>query len=161
MTEHEGPTRRQLDDYLERVAEIIEKHGWFLQGVFPRAGEWGPVFVYTIGLTEFDHPEIIVFGLGYEIAPRILNDLGERVRGGEKFETGKPYDDILADYSCVFIEVANPDTAEEITQARNIYGPDIAALQLVWPDQDGRFPGEEGYSVDPRTQPLLGQAPQE
>lgn len=153
--------RSKISAYQAKARELIAEHGVFLQGVFPNPGEVGPTFVYTVGLHEAGHPEIIEFGLPYKVAGPILNDLAAQIRAGKVFWPYLEYLEVVADYPVIFIPV--DDSSEHLTLANAFYGRPgagpIPALQMVFPDMAGRFPWEEDYDLDPRTQPLLGQPP--
>jgi hypothetical protein len=46
---------------------------------------------YTVGLVEhFDHPELVVAGLDLGHAAHVVNDLGDLIRKGARFEVGQP-----------------------------------------------------------------------
>ena len=68
---------------------IIDEYGWHVMSVAPRVDseekrEW---FSYSTGLyMRFQHPEIIVCGLDSDQATYIINDIGEAVKAGRKFE---------------------------------------------------------------------------
>ena len=49
------------------------------------ADEESPPFVYTVGLTGFGHPELILFATSHNTAAVVLNELGEMVRAGRRF----------------------------------------------------------------------------
>jgi hypothetical protein len=51
----------------------------------------GPPFAYTVGRSgaHFGQPELVVFGLDPDTAQTILNDLAERVRGGQRLHAGQ------------------------------------------------------------------------
>jgi hypothetical protein len=61
----------------------IRRYGWALQAVL--ADEESPPFVYTVGLTGFGHPELILFATSHNTAAVVLNELGEMVRAGRRF----------------------------------------------------------------------------
>lgn len=65
---------------------VIARHGWAISGVEPRPPHIG--WLYTIGLTAFDHPELVMVS-GSPRAANVLNGLGERVRQGERFDAGE------------------------------------------------------------------------
>lgn len=147
-----------VDSYDLRVAEIMEEHGWLIQGVAPRvdaAREDGDVFSYTVGLMKWHHPEFIIFGLPPVAAAAILNALGREVRNGRVYETGR-HDEILVGYPAELVEVT--DSTEHLTMANRVFADrrPVPALQIVWPDRHGRFPWEDDYSVSPSAQPVLG-----
>ena len=85
------------------IAQHIEEHGFHVVKVM---GEQAyPPFAYTIGLTvSFDHPEIVIFGLNDDLdfMHEVLNELGARVRGGERFRHGDKKRDVLPGYTCPF-----------------------------------------------------------
>ncbi len=49
----------------------------------------GESFAYTVGLTGFDHPELLLTGMPPEVAGRLLNGAGERVRSGDPLRPGQ------------------------------------------------------------------------
>ena len=59
----------------------ILRHGWAATAVF--GDDIGESFAYTVGLTGFDHPELLLTGMPPEVAGRLLNGAGERVRSGD------------------------------------------------------------------------------
>lgn len=140
------------DDYLTRVTDTIERHGWAVQGVLPNVGDTDPPFSYTVGLTNFGHPEIIVFGVDPRDAGiALLNNLGERVRAGRSFSHGEvPRNLLSGGYEPILISVLD---LSRLTVAQRIY-ESITALQLVLPDKGNRLPWHAGYTMD--WQPVLG-----
>lgn len=143
-----------VTDYLDRITETINAHGWAVQGVLPNVGDSDPIpFCYTVGLTGLGHPEIIVFGVDPEKAGiTLLNELGERVRAGRAFSHGEVPRNLLAGgYDPVLINVTD---LTQLTVARRIYNESITALQLVLPDKNNRLPWHAGYDMG--WQPVLG-----
>jgi Domain of unknown function (DUF4262) len=150
--------------YLAGLEGIIAVHGWAIQAVLPRADDPtpGPPFAYTVGLSRprFGHPELLVFGLDRGTARTILNDLGERVRGGRRLHAGQRITDLLRDLhgGAVQVELLRVDDAADrrapLSVANRLYGHGrpVDALQVVWPDRHHRLPWEPGF--DPRMQPM-------
>lgn len=138
--------REFTNPVLEKVEADIERVGWSAIGVFPTEDD-DPVearqFTYSIGFHDKGHPEMIVFGLSMEMSHSILWDLWKRVEAGERFEDGKRYDEVLEGYQ---VEMrALPPDGRPLFVARAHYQVDeLEALQVVWPDMEGKFPGEEG-----------------
>ena len=65
----------------------VLRHGWALEAIGgeDRRADW----VYTVGLSSgFAHPELVVVGGLLDDAACTLNELGELVRGGRRFEAG-------------------------------------------------------------------------
>lgn len=137
-----------LQEYMGRCAEVIAEHGWMVQGV----GGMGatPGFCYTIGLTEHNHPELLMRGLDIRLMHTLLNDLARPVlEQGVRYQPGDRVPNIVRDYDVLIHGPIEPRAAEMI-QALNLYGG-IDALQVLWPAADGTFPTVEDGSF---TQPV-------
>jgi hypothetical protein len=155
-----------IPTYLARIEGIVAEHGWAVQGVFSHADDPapGPPFAYTVGLSgpRFGHPEFVVFGLRPEIAQNVLNDLGERVRRGQRLRAGQRIVDLLrGGYEVELLAVDDSeDERAPLYMANLLYGQGgpVDALQVVLPDQHHRFPWDPGFATGMRTlQPLLGR----
>ncbi|MEU4818254.1 DUF4262 domain-containing protein [Micromonospora aurantiaca] len=151
---------REINDLLRRQERIIATIGWAVTYVLPT--DDGTVttapFAYTVGLTAHGYPELITAGLPPEVAHGLLNDLARRVYDtAERFTHGQRLSDVIAGYDAIIID--GPPTDELLPGlAISRYGRDRVRLQqMVWPDQQGRFPWDNGYRFDPRTQPLIGR----
>jgi hypothetical protein len=149
------PTDDQVEHYMDRVRTIVGQHGWMIQAVGASDNE--PAFCYTVGLSDYDHPEFIMFGLPFEVSAHLLNDLGERVRGAVKFTDGAIVEDLLKDYPVYLMEVTDPSQHLNVAHAY-AEGP-VKALQVVWPDSEQRFPWDPGYPAEYQVIPLLGVSP--
>jgi hypothetical protein len=88
----------------------------------------GFVNAHTHGLNFYSHDEIcVVLDIGPELVGTILNDIGFRIREEhEQFIEGK-YGSIIEDYDVMFYRSNGSKT-----------------LYLLFPDPDGRFPGDPG-----------------
>lgn len=139
MTDAEWEAR--LGAYLDRCRALIAEHGWMVQGVFPTVDEPGPGFAYTVGLTANGRPELVVSGLGYEQGGAILNAAARRHLADE-LRPGMVVEGIA---SVPFTVVAAPHA--EIGMVRNLYGDRAEAVQLVWPDRGGNYPGDPGWTL--------------
>ena len=104
---------------------VMEKYGWLVHYVF----DTNPYNIHTHGLPEnFGQPDFQIFAnLSQTTAHAILVDLFLRVKSGEKFETGKKYNDVLKGYDLKF-ELAKEN--------------DRIVLRLIFPGKDGKFEGE-------------------
>ncbi|MDQ3455912.1 MAG: DUF4262 domain-containing protein [Actinomycetota bacterium] len=93
----------------------------------------GEYFAYTVGLSGFDQPELLVTGMPSEVAGRLLNEAGQRVRSVS---------------SCVLASV---------------WTDSVAGRPLVWSDPDGRLHLEPGYTSPRTcsrcTEPLVESEP--
>lgn len=127
--------------YLGQCAALIAEHGWMVQGV---GGQ--PPFAYTIGLTEYGHPELLLTGLDPRRAQPLLNDLARPVKDtGRRYEPGERVPEIIKGYDVLVHGPIDPRQAQ-MNQALNLYGG-IDALQVLWPDKNGIFPGQSGFSL--------------
>jgi hypothetical protein len=146
-------------EYDEQLLADIKKIGW--HHVHVRAEDGEPSFAYSLGFyANFGQPEIIVFGLPPQIAQQLLNITAIRFAGAKAaYETYTPYDDIAEGMRIAFIPVARQHYREYLGYAGWFYGSvqaDFPALQMVWPDKQGRFPWEPTYDQSfSRLQPLL------
>lgn len=136
------------------LLRMIDEYGWAVRnvGAGPEPGE--AAFSYTIGLTAFGHPEVVITGMPFEHAQTFLNNIGSDVRDGKRFEAGTVNED-LAPTPVLFLSVVQD---EELVAVRQVYGR-CSAVQMVWPDSAGRFPWVAGYNNPPDAQPLLGPRP--
>lgn len=123
----------QIDQYDAWQRETIRTYGWALQAVL---GDTDcPPFVYTVGLSGFGHPELILFATSQATAATVLNDLGELVRAGAVLAAG---DAVVLRSGRVHL-LAFPDSADWLLAAETLYrrpgGPPVPAL-LVVPDEE-------------------------
>jgi hypothetical protein len=148
------------DDFLQHQEHIIDTTGWTVTHVLPTNDDPDTTapFAYTVGLTAHDYPELITAGLPPEVAHNLLNDLARRVYDkAERFTHGQRISDLIAGYDAIIID--GPPTDDLLpSMAIARYGRhQIRLQQLVWPDQQGRFPWDSGYSIGPQAQPLIAQ----
>jgi hypothetical protein len=129
-----------MDEAERRLLENIRRYDYHI--VVVGAADTPSPFAHTVGLFHrFHHPEIVVVGLGEDRLVDILTHVAEEVRGGERFEAKKTYDDVLEAHDCTFRRVAARHFATHLARALWYYdGFPFPALQLVWPDADGRYP---------------------
>jgi hypothetical protein len=139
----ETPERftHRLDQYDAWQRETIRRHGWALQAVL--GDEDGPPFVYTVGLTGFDHPELILFATTQATAATVLNDLGELVRAGRRL---RPGEQIRLRSGGVHL-LTFPESAEWLFAANDLYRlpgePAVPALLVVPADELAPSPGAD------------------
>ncbi|OJF14362.1 DUF4262 domain-containing protein [Couchioplanes caeruleus] len=148
-------TARQRDTGLRRIGEAIERCGVYLEFVpqpTPLETCW-----YTIGLTDHDHPELILFGLPPDISRPVLHTVaGDVIARRRTCVAGQRADDVLEGHQVQFVAVTEPD--RHLPVAAQFYagtGAALQALQLVWPDRYHRWPWQPGTHVD--DMPVLGR----
>ncbi len=139
-----------------KLLQTLEEWGWFVIKV--GASDSLPAFAYSLGLYErFKHPEIVLFGLDFEIMHRLINDAGKRIRQGQTYEDRHRYNDLLDGHECEFRRV-DPRRYDGLLNYAVWYyrSQPFPALQLVWPDSQGHFPGESGFDEKfTKVQPCL------
>jgi hypothetical protein len=149
MCDHPRATRRE---YLEHIRDLIESHGWAVQGV-SRDG-LHPPWAYTVGLTESGSPELVVTGISVARATELLNDVASHVlHSGVALTPGEQIP-LIGGPAVEIVEVS--ETAAHLLTAVEIYGPGIRALQVVHADDRGHWPWDVGCRGVRGGQPVLG-----
>jgi hypothetical protein len=148
-------------DDRERLA-LIDRHGWVVMHIFDPE-ELMPPFSFSVGLSHgFAHPEVIVVGLDREVSHVLVNQIGNRVRDGERLADGATRDDLLQGGYRVEFRAVHPahhpaylGTALWFNQWFNP-GKPLPVLQCVWPDRQRRYPWDPQVDEAIRgRQPLL------
>jgi hypothetical protein len=123
----------RIDQYDAWRRDTIRRHGWALQAVL--GDEDGPPFVYTVGLTGFGHPELIVFATAQAVAGRLLNQLGELVRAGRALHAGERVSTPTGDVHLLTF----PESDHWLFAADDLYrapgAPPVPALLVVPVDE--------------------------
>jgi Domain of unknown function (DUF4262) len=102
--------------------------------------EW---FSYSTGLLfSYNHPEIILCGLSSRTAHAIINEIGNAVASGRKYDLDKDYTDIFADeVKCRFPRMHFSGYSEYVLLSRWFYEDDqFPVWQCFWPDEEGFYP---------------------
>jgi len=148
------------DAAVERARADVEKFGWHFLLI---SGEGSPGFLYTIGLWEtYKHPEIILFAP--EEDPRgmagRLTAIVKQVEAGTVFEDGKEYPEMFGKYSGAVRRVHPQWYIPFLGTAAAVYMSfDFPAVQVFWPDADGRFPWKSGFNPELFSlQPILSES---
>src|SRR5262245_35818580 len=83
----------------QKLLADVAEYGWHVMKVLET--EETPSWAYAIGLYKnFQHPEILVFGLDLDLMHHIVNAIGEDARRGKKFEANESYADLIEKYQC-------------------------------------------------------------
>jgi hypothetical protein len=147
-----------LDQEDAHLAQTIRTHRWAVQYVAGGEDSTEPPFGYTVGLFGMGHPELVVVGLGYELAGELLNTVGALVRDGDQLVPGQVLEDDDGTPVITVEELPNP--GDVLFSANRFYErPDefsVPALQLIWALDGGIFPWDDDYPHDPDCQPLPG-----
>ena len=144
--DHPGKT---TEEYLAEMHETMLVHGWAVQYV---ESDRTP-FAYTIGLTRYGLPELLVTGVSPGRAVRMLNTVGRRAVGGDQPTPGMQIT-LPAGPLVEMVEVEHPDA--HLIFAVAILGDEVTSLQVVWADSRGRWPWSPGFNNGRGIQPVLG-----
>lgn len=146
----------RVDGIEEIVRRNIEEFGLHVMSVYGDDDAGG--FSYSIGMWKtFGMPELLCLGLPRKSAHGIINHVADLVRQGAKLTDGEDREDVLNGYPCRFRELARRHYRDYLGYANWYYeGERFPVLQLVYPDREGRWPGDEGTSeIFNRDQPVL------
>jgi hypothetical protein len=133
------------DGALGKVRSDIQQYGWHCLHVYPRVGEEGVGFTYTIGLSEsFQLPEIAIFGLDRDKSHAILSSCVDDIRGGIRYPLDVPLTDVVAKDVPVIFRAVRPELLDKcFGTAIRYYGKEpFQAVVMFWPTKEGRFPWE-------------------
>ena len=144
--DHPEATR---DDYYDLLQRKIRKKGWTVQYV---ESDRRP-YAYTVGLHDWDVPELLMTGVSPQRASRLLNMVTRRIVSSEVFTPGLQIS-LPGGPLIEIVDVAHPDA--HMGWAVAFGGPEIRALQLVWADGRGRWPWSAEFADGRATQPVLG-----
>jgi len=147
-----------MDASEKKVHDHIARFGWHAQIV--TESKEGPAFAYSIGLYRtWQHPEILICGLGYDTMHQILSNIAREIKQGTRFADGDESAEILEGYCVAFRQVQLPHYRDYFGFALWYYqGPHFPVLQCVWPDRYARFPWDDEYPESVRwRQPELWQ----
>lgn len=151
-----------MSDAIEgKLRQDVEKYGWHVLGVFAQDSA-APGWSYSTGLFHtLGHPEIVIVGLSSDTRHVLINDVGNAIRDGRRFEDGTLSSEFLEGYDCLFKQVPVYLYEAYFGRAIGFYqGTDFPVLQLVWPDRSKRWPWDEGIAEGFRlAQPVLAHEP--
>lgn len=153
-----GLPRWHPNPVIRSTIETIRRCGWQVTSIGegasePDATECG--FSYTAGLSLHSIPELAVYGLDPLTAHYILNELGDLLHREDWRDLVTTQADIRLQTVAVTTRLIEQVDTDELILA-NLLFPDHPTLQVVWPDEYGRFPWDDDYALLPMHQPLKG-----
>ncbi|QCH24631.1 DUF4262 domain-containing protein [Mycobacteroides salmoniphilum] len=156
--------RHDYNDSDRDIIGSVTEYGWSALGIGPTSSEEGPPFAYTVGLWHTMRlPELAIYGVNdITMMQRALNAVAKQAQEGRVLQVGETFEDVLAlpaveDYQ-VKLSPIDP------SWYHNEFGfglwfnrtNHVRYLQVLWPDGEGRFPGNP--ELDPHfadRQPLM------
>nr|WP_321359213.1 DUF4262 domain-containing protein [uncultured Hyphomonas sp.] len=135
-----------LDEHERSFVELLKKHGWFRTSVLE--DEEGPGFSYTTGFwISTGRPELVMFGMMVETVHEVFWSLFRDAQSGLNLAVGKRTDAVFANLPAYAFLIAKQHYPQFLGWNRWFYlGDDVPCLQIVWPDREGVFPWEPGFS---------------
>lgn len=139
----------QTKAYMDQVTAVIRDSGWAMQAVPASSSGNGFDYVYTIGLVVRNcTAELMVVGLPFQQGAEIINQIALNMLNHAQLIP--PDEWPLANGFVLKSKLFVPKVGGElhVGVARAFYGQDIVVAQYVWPDEERRYPWDEGW--DPK-----------
>lgn len=150
------------DEFEEKAIANIVEYGVHVLNVFDPEGR-DPKFNYSVGLWHnYNHPEVLIYGLEADIGAQLINDIAEKCRQGDPVPTNRlTSSEYVQSFDVQFVQVPKSHYKEHFGRALWLYqGDDFPVLQMVFPDKNGDWPWTDGVSDDFKWfQPVLGADP--
>ncbi len=140
---------KRHDHFEDAIKTAVTEHGWFVAKIEGGVSNDEPAFAYTVGLFKtYGHPELTCIGLRTDLMHVMLNNCGQLIKTGQQPPVGPPFDEVLDDFKVQLREVRARESYDEHMGYAIWFngGSEFPLLQLVWPDKEGRFPGDPGAS---------------
>lgn len=129
------------------IARCIAKQGFATIAV---GGDPEGAFAYTVGLTEFGHPEIFISGLRGDYCHMVFCNAYKAIQKGHRYKAEQE-DNTLGAMTCAFKTLSQAAAEEFCCQALFYYEDKPLTptfLQLVMPDKEGHLPWQPGYNAE-------------
>lgn len=136
---------------LAYVKGLLEEHPWVVIGV-DRDG-CRPPYSYTVGLTEYDRPELLITGLAKERAAKVLIAVADTVLDAAALTVGARIQ-LPGKRPGEVVRIAEPSV--HLPVSADLFGDRVTALQLVYADIRGRWPWDKNFRNGRAGQPVLG-----
>lgn len=146
----------------DKIAWMIETHGFALEAVAPRGDLDPPLpgYTYTVGVTTLTgFPELLILGLTPAASRGLIDLVVGMVRDGVEVPVGVPVIGVLDhELRCVLAPVDVAEWAPLFATGCSWHRSDqFPMVQLMWPDRLGVLPFEDGFEERLRfAQPVIG-----
>lgn len=119
-----------MDDYVRDIAWHVRSHGWSVVAL-PAEGEF-PGWAYSVGMWHTSGaPEVCVFGLRVVDMHRLVNQVGDLVRGGLPLRVGES---VAVGGSSLTVRPVHPSWhADLFAYGLEFHRSAVPMVQLVWP----------------------------
>ena len=139
-----------MNDADRKLLADVSTHGWHC--VHVRGDSQGPGYTFSVGLYRtHGHPELMVMGLEPEVAHPILGLAVAQIKQGHVYRDGFRDDTLLDGVDCMLRKVPPALHRKYLGYCSWFYKdrPDgFEALQILWPDSQGRYPDQAGFEMD-------------
>ena len=143
------PEAEQKKKYFELVEKNIADNGYHVTNVLEEIG-FTP-FGYSTGISKnFKIPELYISGLPPRLTQTLIDEYCKRYRSSE-IPLGQLIEDLSDRFSVYLIKVENEKLEDQVLSTikyYEIWQEEYTYLQLVFPDLEGNFPGQENYDYD-------------
>ena len=148
------------DEAIQRLHEQIAAHIVDFGQSLVAVDEGDERFLYTVGNHAAGLPELLLVGVNPSSFFRVLNHLGQMQRDlGRGFEDGELVE-MGGRFPVKASHCGRVGAERYAIQAEVHCGEEVSVVQILIPDTQGRFPGEEGCDEPYASQPVLAQVQQ-
>lgn len=139
----------------ESITRIVNEFGWYVAKF--EATEYLPSFAYTIGLWKnYNHPELIIFGLTPDTLHNILNIGGDIAKAGDKLIANQESDELFDNSKAYILEVNQKNLKDYFGYGIWFNEGEFPVHQIVWTDKNHKFPWAQDFQNEfTHRQPLL------
>lgn len=134
------------DKFFRQIDSLIKSNGFAF--ICIGADTVSPGFAYTVGLTEtYGCPELMIFGVGNEVANVVFHAVVNRIKAGEQLKDGDVLINVL-NLPCTIRQVTGGAAIPYALNAIRRYEGSAQKptfQQIVYPDQTNVLPWEPGY----------------
>ena len=133
--------------FLKRIDDDIEKYGYHVTYVMEE--KYFTPFGYSTGLYKnFGIPEVFVSGLPNGLTNTLITNYAEIFKD-KSIPFNEKLDNLIDRFLVYLIPVETSLIEEKVLASLRLYdGIGFDSVQVIYPDLNGLFPGEEGYDYD-------------
>jgi Domain of unknown function (DUF4262) len=141
------------ENHLAAVSNDITEFGWHIRWIPPEPGRIG--WHYSIGFADtLGEPDVVVFGLDKREGTHLLNTIADELARERHFRAGARYKGYFQNVEIEFRATLPQWTPAHFGDAVDWYQEQPRMHQIVLPDVNNRFPGEDRSDAS-RVQMLL------